>query len=117
MGFGRKIGGKAVGLALLVAGSGAIGASAEPSMVLRLPNQAANFIPLPEPDLARDTASDQLYGNPSPDQALAEFGRAIGQAVQRQQQAIETRCKSAQVATASATARWAWEANCSYHRH
>jgi len=117
MGFERKTGRILVGLTLLVAGTGAIGASPEPSMVLRLPDHAANFVPLPEPDLARDTASDQLYDNPSQEAALQEFGRAIGQAVQAQQQVIETRCRSQQAATASAASRWAWQANCSYHRH
>jgi hypothetical protein len=117
MGFERKIGRMVVGLSLLVAGTGAIGASSEPSTVLRLPDRAASFVPLPEPNLASDTASDQLYGNPSPEQALQEFGRAIGQAVQAQQQVIEAKCRSAQAAAASTTARWAWQANCGYHRH
>ena len=117
MGFERKIGRMVVGLSLLVAGAGAIGASPEPATVLRLPDHAANFVPLPEPSLARDTASDELYGNPSTEQALQEFGRAIGQAVQVQQQVIEAACRSPQGPTASASARWAWQANCSYQRH
>lgn len=117
MGFERKIGRLVVGLALLVAGAGAIGASPDTSTVLRLPDHAANFVPLPEPDLARDTASDQLYGNPSPDQALQDFSRAVGQAVQAQQQVIEATCRSPQGPAASASARWAWQANCRYQRH
>ena len=117
MGFERKIGRTVVGLSLLVAGAGAIGASPEPSVVLPLPDHAANFVPLPEPSLARDTASDQLYGNPSPEQALQEFGLAIGHAVEAQQQAIEARCKSPHGPTAGASVRWAWQANCSYQRH
>lgn len=117
MGFERKIGRIVVGLFLLVAGAGAIGASPEPSVILRLPDHAANFVPLPEPSLARDTASDQLYGNPPPEQALQEFGVAIGQAVQAQQQVIEATCRSLQGSAASASARWAWQANCSYQRH
>ena len=117
MGFERKIGRMVVGLSLLVAGAGASGASPEPSVIMRMPDRAANFVPLPEPSLARDTASDQLYGNPSPEQALQEFGREIGQAVQAQQQMIEATCRSPQGPAVSAAARWAWQANCSYRRH
>jgi hypothetical protein len=117
MAFERKIGRIVVGLSLVASGTGAIGASSEPSIVLRLPDHAANFVPLPEPNLATDTASDQLYSNPSPDQALQEFGREIAEAVQAQQQLIEARCRSRQEAAASAESRWTWQANCSYHRH
>ena len=117
MGFERKIGRIVVGLALLAAGAEALAAPPEPTMVLRLPDHAANFVPLPEPNLAPDTASDQLYGNPSPDEALQEFGRAVGQAVQAQQQLIEATCRAPQAPTASASARWAWQANCRYQRH
>lgn len=117
MGFERKIGRAIAGLTLLLAATGAIGASSEPSFIMRLPDRVTKFVPLPEPKLERDTASDQLYGNPAPDQALQEFSRAIGQVLKAQQQAIDERCKSAESAGGNASARWAWEANCRYQRH
>jgi hypothetical protein len=103
MGFKRTIAGVAIGMLLLCRAAGAatpaepliVTAQTDPNLIL-LPAQTD----LPERSL----------------EAADSFGRAVAEAMQTQQRAIEQACRSTAAAHASGTNRWNWQANCSYQR-
>lgn len=55
--------------------------------------------------------------NPALDQAILDFGRAIGQATRVQEEAIEARCKSGEPSGGNLVDRLSWAANCRYQRY
>jgi hypothetical protein len=116
MEFERKVGRAAFGLVLLLGAAGARSASHEPLVVTQLADPDPNYVPPRLPKLDETRASDDLDDKPTLDQAMQDFGRAIGQAALLQQRAIDARCRS-EAAPADRADRLAWEANCRYQRH
>ena len=119
MGFMRKIGREALG-ALLVLGSGvAAAAPPEPLIVTQLADPDPDYVPSSNAlKLKSSTIStDRSQENPTLDQAMEDFGRAVGEAARLQQQTIEAQCRSAGTPPTRAAERWAWEANCRYQRY
>lgn len=51
------------------------------------------------------------------DDAISRFGRAMGQAIQAQEQAVEAACKSVQRPKPGSAAVYAWGERCSYQRY
>ena len=116
MGFVRKIAPAAAGIALLAATWPAAAEPSERLIVTQLADPDPNYVPPPEPKYGRQHAAVEDE-SPAIDAAMADFGRALGQAVLVQQLLIEQRCKSGEAAAASGTDRMAWEAACKYARH
>jgi len=119
MGFERKIGLAALGLALNLGGTPLLAAPSEPLVVTQLADPDPNYVPLPREPKHGKRNADEVDENPTLDGAMQEFGRALGQAAMIQQQAIEARCRSgaSEQASASAQDRFAWAAACRYSRH
>jgi len=86
---------------------------------------AAGAAPAPEPLIITKHSDSMLTlsqsGAPQPespvDDAIARFGRAMGQAIQAQEQAVEAACKSVQRPKPGSAAVYAWGARCSYQRY
>ena len=117
MGIERKIRKMLLGVALLPGAAPAIAASPEPLIVTQLADPDPNYVPPPDGTHGTRRSSDLVDDNVTLDQAMQDFGRAIGQAAMLQQQAIEARCRSAEAVPAGGAGRMAWEANCRYQRH
>lgn len=105
MGFKRNIVRAACGGVLLLTGTVTI-AAPEPLIITKLPEQ--------ELLVTRSPVTDQ---HPSLEDAMHGFGRAIGHAIQVEQQAIEAACKSAERPKAGTAAAYDWRARCSYQRY
>jgi hypothetical protein len=127
MGYERKIVRASLGLALLVTALPAAAASKEPLVVTTLPDPDPNFVPPPvdkHPLRMAQLESDDASA--SIDDAMREFGQAIGQASLAQQQALQERCRAKDEQSAASTddtpapaddqTRMAWEAACKYLR-
>ena len=113
MGFVREIGPVMIGVALL--SSGAPGAS-EPSpalVVTQLADPDPNYVSPPE---AKRALRKEVIEDDSLDQAMEQFGQALGQALQAQQQMMLQRCRSSEAAAGTGQDRMAWEAACKYTR-
>jgi hypothetical protein len=116
MGFERRLIRGLLSAALL-AGAAPAGAQAEkePLIITPLPDAEAGFVQTGEAKLVvtRSAASEET---PSIDDAMASFGRAIGQAIGVEQQAIQAACKSAEAPESGTPAAYEWRARCSYVR-
>lgn len=108
MGFGRNIGQSAVGIALLVAGASAGAAPAEPLIITRLHDPTLISLS----DGAPDPSSEQ-----SLDEAAKRVSRALSEALQSDQQAIDHACRSRSDASGGSQNHWGWQAACIYRRH
>lgn len=89
-------------------------ATREPLIITPLPDPDPDFIPEKTP---ASTELREASESPNLDQAMQDFGRAIGQAALIQQQAIEARCRAGEPAGGSAADRFTWAASCRYQRH
>jgi len=86
---------------------------------------AAGAAPAPEPLIITKHSDSMLTlsqsGAPQPesavDDAITRFGRAMGQAIQAQEQAVEAACKSVQRPKPGSAAVYTWGARCSYQRY
>jgi hypothetical protein len=117
MGYKRNIHGGALCAAMLLGLAGPAPAKAgEPLIVTPLPDPDPGLVAVSDSKLTltilRGTEEEQ-----SVDDAVASFGRALGEAVLAQRQAIEARCRSAQRPNGTTLDRFAWAANCRYSRH
>jgi hypothetical protein len=101
VGYGRTIS-RACFAAALTLGTAA--GAAEPLTVTRLPDS--------EKGLLVSTAFDS-----APEAAVNEFSRAVSDAVQAQQKALQANCQGSLKEATSVTARWAWEVRCRYKRY
>lgn len=115
MGFEGIIAGLLLGAAVPDAAPAASGLR-EPLIITPLPDPDPNFAP-PRASASMKTGLGEATESPTLDQAMQDFGRAIGQAALIEQQAIEARCRSGAPAGASAADRFAWAANCHYQRY
>ena len=114
MGFVRKIGLATLSVAFLSEGAPVGAEPAEPLAVIQLADPDPNFVPPPpEPKRARKR---ELVEDSPLDQAMTQLGLALAQAIARQQQLIEERCKSSDSEAATGADRMAWEAACKYTR-
>jgi hypothetical protein len=113
MGFRLAIARAATCVALSVAGTAVIAAPPEPLLATRLPDPDPNFVPL-RAESKRGSSPDEQAPL---DDAMQEFGRAIGQAALLEQRQIAARCQAGEPASATAEQRFAWAAACSYSRH
>ena len=114
MGFVRKIGLATLCVAFLSEGAPVGAEPAEPLAVIQLADPDPNYVPPPpEPKHARKR---ELVEDSSLDEAMTQFGLALGQAIARQQQLMLERCKSSDSEAASDQDRMAWEAACKYTR-
>jgi hypothetical protein len=116
MGIERLIATAVLGLALLPGAAAAAAAPPEPLIVTRLADPDPNYVPPRGESAERSTMSAEDL-EPTFDEAMQDFGRAIGQAALLQRQATEARCRSGAPAGGSASDRFAWEASCRYSRH
>ena len=90
--------------------------AAEPSpalVVVQLADPDPNYVAPPDTKGGRrhEAAEDG-----SLDQAMEQFGQALGQAIQLQQQMMLQRCKASEGAAGTSQGRMAWEAACKYTR-
>jgi hypothetical protein len=117
MGFERRLIRGLLSAALLAVAA-PVGARAEkePLIITPLADAEAGFVRTGEAKLVvtRSAASEET---PSIDDAMASFGRAIGQAIGVEQRAMEEKCRASREVPESATNRFAWAANCRYSRH
>jgi hypothetical protein len=116
MGFVRKILPAAAIVAVFAASMASAAEAPEPLIVTQLADPDPNYVPPPELRHGQRYAAPEDE-SPAIDAAMADFGRALGQAVLVQQLMIEQRCKSSEASAASGTDRLAWEAACKYTRH
>lgn len=88
----------------------------EPLVITQLPDPEPTFMSVSadESGAMRARESDQ---SPALDQAMLDFGRAIGQATRIQEQAIEARCKSGEPSGGNLVDRLTWAENCRYQRY
>lgn len=116
MGFERRLACGMLSAALALSAAPVDARSAkEPLIITPLPDAEAGFVQTGEAKLVvtRSAASDET---PSIDDAMASFGRAIGQAIGVEQQAIQAACKSAEAPESGTPAAYEWRARCSYVR-
>ena len=107
MGFGRSIG----FIALLCGGSTAYSAPT-PVAVFQIDDQSAVYMPAEDSAASWSADSaDQSSGDP-----MDDFTRAIGDALQSEQQTTKARCASAVPPKDRPADRMAWEASCRYSR-
>jgi hypothetical protein len=117
MGFERRLACGMLSAALALSAAPVDARSAkEPLIITPLPDAEAGFVQTGEAKLVvtRSAASEET---PSIDDAMASFGRAIGQAISAEQRAMEEKCRASREVPDSATNRFAWAANCRYSRH
>lgn len=116
MGFERRLACGMLSAALALSAAPVDARSAkEPLIITPLPDAEAGFVQTGEAKLVvtRSAASEET---PSIDDAMASFGRAIGQAIGVEQQAIQAACKSAEAPESGTPAAYEWRARCSYVR-
>jgi len=116
MGFERRLACGMLSAALALSAAPVDARSAkEPLIITSLPDAEAGFVQTGEAKLVvtRSAASEET---PSIDDAMASFGRAIGQAIGVEQQAIQAACKSAEAPESGTPAAYEWRARCSYVR-
>jgi hypothetical protein len=116
MGIERNIGRSALVVALLIGAASATAAPPEPLIVTQLPDPDPNYAAPPGSRRDRTRASGDMDQSPTLDEAIQDFGRAIGQAVRLEQQAIEQKCRSVAAARARSADVLAWQASCRYAR-
>ena len=116
MGFGRNIICLVLG-ATLAAAPAAGAPRPEPLIVTQLPDPDPNYIPPARAPKGDALKSDDADEDPSIEQAMQDFGRAIGQAGIVMRQKAEARCREGVPADVSAEQRYAWEATCRYQRY
>ena len=106
----------AMGAALLCSASASVAGAGEPLVVTQLPDPDPNYVPPPpEPkSAARKKEADE---DATVDQAMEDFGRAIGQAGAVIRQKAEAACREKIPADLPADQRFAYEASCRYHRY
>lgn len=106
----------AVGVALLSSASTSIAAPGEPLVVTQLPDPDPNYVPAPETKgkVVRSSDTDE---DATIDQAMEDFGRAIGQAGIVIRQKAEAKCREGIPATVTPEQRFAYEASCRYQRY
>lgn len=116
MGFERRLACGMLSAALALSAAPVDARSAkEPLIITPLPDAEQGFVRTGEAKLVvtRSAASEET---PSIDDAMASFGRAIGQAIGVEQQAIQAACKSAEAPESGTPAAYEWRARCSYVR-
>ena len=114
MGLKRKFGRAAFGLVLLLGTASARSERPDSPLIAPPSDSGPNFLAPRESELnAMWTPDGQI---PAEDQAIEDFGRAIGEAMQHQHQLIEANCRSTRVIPTDGPGRLAWEANCRYQR-
>lgn len=117
MGYKLIISRSALCGAILTAVAGAAsGEPREPLIVTNLANSASGSPAASEPWL-KVTSLGGDDQNLALDRAIANFGRAIGEAEHADRQALEAKCRSGQRGAASAAERFTWAVNCQYSRH
>ncbi len=90
-------------------------APSEPLVVTELADPDPNYVP-PQSEQHPGKRSPGNDAAPLLDEAMQDFGRAIGQAAFLQRQSIQAKCNSSAPVPQGGAARWAWEANCRYER-
>lgn len=115
MGYKRDMLRSAFCAALAAVTGPASGEPREPLVVTNLANPASGTIAASEPWLkvTRLNGDDQDLAL---DQAVANFGRAIGEAAHADRQALDAKCRSSQGQAASVADRFTWAVNCQYSR-
>lgn len=111
MGLVRKIRPATIG-AMLVS----VPVVAEPSpalVVVQLADPDPNYVAPPD---TKGGHRHKAAEEDSLDQAMEQFGQALGQAIQLQQQMMLQRCKASEGAAGTSQGRMAWEAACKYTR-
>ena len=117
MGFERNVALVCAGVASLIGAAPAVCAPKEPLIVTQLRDPDPYFVP--QPADGKEVSAKAPYANDENariDEAMADFGRAIGQAAMVEQQQIEARCRSGLPETATSEQRFAWAASCRYTR-
>ena len=118
MGFERKAI-RAMLSAVLLSSAAAAGAATvkEPLIVTRLADPDHGIESRVESTLQIVRTRADVDKPDSLDQAMDSFGRAIGQAITLEQQAIQSACNSAERPKPGTAAAYDWRARCSYQRY
>ena len=116
MGFSRVFAGLAFSAALAGGEAPARSSPAEPLVVTQLPDPDPHYIASSSAKRKAMRVPDDEE-DPVLDRSMQDFGQAIGQATQLQEQAIEARCKEGEPSGGNSLDRLTWAANCMYQRH
>ncbi|HZU50240.1 MAG TPA: hypothetical protein VE968_00040 [Sphingomicrobium sp.] len=104
--------------ALPLAVAPAQAAAKEPLIVTRMADPDPNFVPSSDDSLRRKTHKTEAADeNSRIDEAMMNFGRAIGQAALIEQRQIETKCRQGPGESSTPEQRFDWAATCRYTRH
>ena len=118
MGFKRNIA-AALAAALIVGVSPAAAAAApsvEPLVITKLPDPEQALVTTGEPALKVVRTGAGADEQPSFDQAMQSFGRAVDRAIRLEQQAMKAACKASTPPKPGSAEVYAWGARCSYDR-
>ena len=113
MGFVREITPVMIGVALLSIGAPGAPEPSQALVVTQLADPDPDSIVPPEANPGR---KQEIVEDYSLDQAMEQFGQALGQALHSQQQMMLQRCKASEAAAGTGKDRMAWEAACKYTR-
>ena len=118
MGVERNIVCAVIAVASIVGAAPAFADPKEPLIVTQMADPDPYYVP-PAPDGKHRQASASADADESVriEEAMQDFGRAIGQAAMVEQQQIEARCRSGHPESATPEQRFAWAARCRYSRH
>lgn len=107
-----------VAVALMFSAAPVLAGPREPLIVTQMADPDPYFVPSSsEAKEHKMNASAESDENARIEEAMQDFGRAIGQAAMVEKQQIEARCRSGQPETATPEQRFAWAASCRYVRH
>ena len=116
MGFKRKIA-AAVAAGFIIGLSPAAAApSVEPLVITKLPDPEQALVTTGEPALKVVRTGASADEQPSFDQAMQSFGRAVDRAIRLEQQAMKAACKASTPPKPGSAEVYAWGARCSYDR-
>jgi hypothetical protein len=103
---------RSIGFVALLFGSSTAYAAPAPLAVFQINDHSAVYLPEADPAASWSADSaDQSSGDP-----MDDFTRAIGDALQSEQQTTKARCASAVPPKDRPADRMAWEASCRYSR-
>lgn len=118
MGFERKVFRAAFSAVLMLSPATLAAAPApEPLIITKNADPDSGFVAAPEANLTVVRTRAGGSDAPTLEEAMETFGRAVGQAIRVEQQAMEAACRSTPRPKAGSSEVYAWQSRCNYNRH